>query len=115
MSDTKALIKYVRDRLNDGPNITFGKPTVLNLVEALEQAEARAKDNSEALTAAYMSGKYDGRKEAEANVARLNKMVDWLAMHLSGYDAQKKCTVYAAYWKESARRAVASAESGVKG
>ena len=40
MSDTKALIKYVRDRLNDGPNITFGKPTVYDLVEALEQAEA---------------------------------------------------------------------------
>lgn len=41
MSDTKALIKYVRDRLNDGPNITFGKPTVCDLVEALEQAEAQ--------------------------------------------------------------------------
>ena len=40
MSDTKALIKYVRDRLNDGPNITFGKPTVCDLVDALEQAEA---------------------------------------------------------------------------
>ena len=39
MSDTKALIKYVRDRLNDGPNITFGKPTVRDLVDALEQAE----------------------------------------------------------------------------
>ena len=39
MSDTKALIKYVRDRLNDGPNITFGKPTVCDLVEALEQVE----------------------------------------------------------------------------
>ena len=36
MSDTKALIKYVSDRLNDGPNLTFGKPTVLDLVEALE-------------------------------------------------------------------------------
>lgn len=32
MSDTKALIKYVRDRLNDGPNITFGKPTVRDMV-----------------------------------------------------------------------------------
>ena len=43
MSDTKALIKYVRDRLNDGPNITFGKPTVRDMVDALEQAEARAE------------------------------------------------------------------------
>ena len=40
MSNTKALIKYVRDRLNDGPNITFGKPTVYDLVDAIEQAEA---------------------------------------------------------------------------
>ena len=41
MSDTKSLLKYVRDRLNDGPNITFGKPTVKDLVDALEQAEAQ--------------------------------------------------------------------------
>ena len=53
MSNTKALIKYVRDRLNDGPNLTFGKPTVYDLVEALESAEA--------------------------NVVRLTKMIDWLA------------------------------------
>ena len=83
MSDTKALIKYVSDRLNEGPNITFGKPTVFDLVEALESAEAIAKDNSEALTAAYMSGKYDGRKEAEANVARLAKMVDFMAQQMA--------------------------------
>ena len=44
MSDTKALIKYVRDRLNDGPNITFGKPTVYDLVEALEQAVAAGEE-----------------------------------------------------------------------
>lgn len=60
MSDTKALIKYVRDRLNDGPNITFGKPTVLDLVDALEQAEAEN--------------------------ARLTKMVDWLVDKL-GFNA----------------------------
>ena len=42
MSDTKALIKYVRDRIEDGPNITFGKPTVCDLVEALEASEHRA-------------------------------------------------------------------------
>ncbi len=35
-SDAKSLIKYVRDRLNDGPNVVFGKPTVRELVEALE-------------------------------------------------------------------------------
>ena len=43
-------------------------------------------------------------------MTRLTKERDWLAMHLSGYDAQKKCTVYAADWKEAARRAVAAWE-----
>ena len=52
MSDTKALIKYARDRLNDGPNITFGKPTVCDLVEALEQAEARAEKAEKELAGA---------------------------------------------------------------
>ena len=112
MSDTKALIKYVSDRLNEGPNITFGKPTVFDLVEALESAEAIATENSEALTAAYMSGKYDGRKEAEANVARLTKMVDWLANKLidcpPGFT---NCALDCAECrKEAARRAVAAGE-----
>ena len=100
MSDTKALIKYVRDRLNDGPNITFGKPTVLDLVDALEQAEAEN--------------------------ARLTKMVDWLAGKLSehcladGGDCNILiCPTYIAcrnatpkVWKEAARRAVDAGEEG---
>ena len=49
-------------------------------------------------------------EQAEANAARLTKELDWLAMHLSGYDAQKKCTVCAADWKEAASRAVAAGE-----
>ena len=101
MSDTKALIKYVRDRLNDGPNITFGKPTVCDLVEALESAEA--------------------------NVVRLTEERDWLADKLSdhcladGGDCNIPiCPTYIAcrnatpkVWKEAARRAVADSE--VKG
>ena len=85
MSDTKVLIKYVRDRLNDGPNITFGKPTVCDLVEALESAEA--------------------------NVARLNKMVDWLANQLYCPPEFTNCAVDCAECrKEAARRAVAAGE-----
>ena len=120
MSDTKTLIKYVRDRLNDGPNITFGKPTVCDLVEALESAEAIAKDNSEARTAAYMSGKYDGRKEAESNVARLTKERDWLADKLAEQNICRAThnkdktislrAIDAEEWKEAARRAVAAGE-----
>ena len=101
MSDTKALIKYVRDRLNDGPNITFGKPTVCDLVEALESAEA--------------------------NVVRLTEERDWLADKLSdhcladGGDCNIPiCPTYIAcrnatpkVWIEAARVAVADSE--VKG
>ena len=85
MSDTKALIKYVRDRLNDGPNITFGKPTVYDLVEALDSAEA--------------------------NVTRLNKMVDWLANQLYCPSEFTNCAVDCAECrKEAASRAVAAGE-----
>ena len=34
-------------------------------------------ENNDALTAAYMSGRYDGRKEAEAQVARLRASLNW--------------------------------------
>ncbi len=100
MSDTKALIKYMRDKLNDGPNITFSKPTVCDLVEALESAEA--------------------------NVTRLNKMVDWLAekcaMHcldksiddsqcsISDCDPVHCLHASADQWKEAASRAVEDSE-----
>ena len=85
MSDTKALIKYVRDRLNDGPNITFGKLTVCDLVEDLDSAEA--------------------------NVARLTKMVDWLANQLDCPSEFTNCAVDCAECrKEAARRAVAAGE-----
>ena len=105
MSDTKALIKYVRDRLNDGPNITFGKPTVCDLVEALESAEAE--------------------------VARLNKERDWLAekcaMHCHDKSTDdSQCNISdcgpvhclhasADEWKEAASQSVADAESEVEG
>ena len=93
MSDTKALIKYVRDRLNDGPNITFGKPTVLDLVEALEASEGRAE-------------------KAEAENDRLTKMVDWLVNKLIYCPPEfTNCAVDCAECrKEAARRAVAAGE-----
>lgn len=106
MSDTKTLIKYVRDRLNDGPNITFGKPTVLDLVEALESAEARVHELEGSLSRSIskQSEMADGiervvkanhaladkAQKAESNVARLTKMADWLsekcAMHCHDKD-----------------------------
>ena len=167
MSDTKALIKYVRDRLNDGPNITFGKPTVCDLVEAIEQAEAqlaaalqvnavRQAEVTAEIINSMMAG-ITGKKESvrvevdgfqcpycneisktieaatahdaicpkhpavmraeqsEANVARLTKMVDWLANQLDCPSEFTNCAVDCAECrKEAARRAVDDAESEVK-
>ena len=135
MSGTKALIKYVRDRLNDGPNITFGKPTVLDLVEALEQAEAEVarlqqRVNellSEELTDCAMRERIQLRlnmHEVLQQNERLTKMVDWLADKLSdhcladGGDCNiSGCPTYIAcrnatpeVWKEAANRAVAAGE-----
>ena len=94
MSDTKTLIKYVRDRLNDGPNITFGKPTVLDLVEALESAEAHVHELEGSLSRSIskQSEMADGieqvvkanpaladkAQKTEAEVARLQQRVNEL-------------------------------------
>ena len=96
MSDTKALIKYVRDRLNDGPNITFGKPTVYDLVEALEQAEAEnarlQQRVNELISEELTDGAVRERIQLRLNMhevlqqnERLTKMVDWLAERAAIY------------------------------
>ena len=88
MSDTKTLIKYVRDRIEDGPNITFGKPTVCDLVEALEASEHRAdklKSDIDAGAKDYsaLMDRHDAQfvraEKAESEVARLTAERDWLA------------------------------------
>ena len=45
----------------------------------MEGINKNKEQKDDALTAAYMLGRYDGRKEAEANVVRLTKERDWLA------------------------------------
>ena len=96
MSDTKVLIKYVRDRLNDGPNITFGKPTVYDLVEALEQAEAEnarlQQRVNELISEELTDGAVRERIQLHLNMhevlqqnERLTKMVDWLAERAAIY------------------------------
>ena len=69
-------------------------------------------EDNDALAAAYMAGRYDGRKQAEADVARLTKMVDWLANKLIDCPPEfTNCAVDCAECrKESARRAVAAGE-----
>lgn len=126
MSDTKEIIEYVRGCIDGVQKVTFGKDTVKSLLDALEQSEAdvaRLQQRvNELLSEELTDGAVRERIQLRFNMhevlqqnERLTKMVDWLAMHLSGYDVQKKCTVYAADWIEAARRAVADAESGVKG
>ena len=76
MSDTKALIKYMRDKLNDGPNITFGKPTVLDLLKAIEQAEARAEKAE--------SDKAELEEDLEATEKNLKESSGFIEELLSG-------------------------------
>ena len=52
-------------------------------------------EDNDALTAAYMAGRYDGRKQAEAELARLTKERDWLAKAL----AEDGCP-YLALWSD---------------
>lgn len=141
MSNTKILIKYVRDRLNDGPNITFGKPTVLDLVEALEQAEAEVvrlqqRMNellSEELTDCAVRERIQLRlnmHEVLQQNERLTKMVDWLAEFIFDRPCAYACCPFDKHrptgpddddcdkthiqcWVEAASAAVA--ESEVKG
>ena len=150
MSDTKALIKYVRDRLNDGPNITFGKPTVRDMVDAIEQADAHAakveamvarlqQRVNELLSEELTDGAVRERIQLRFNMhevsqenARLTKMVDWLAELVfdrpcayaccpfdkhrpTGPDDDECDKTHIQCWAEAARRAVADAESEVKG
>ena len=110
---------------------------IWRLLDALEQAEARVKSRNNHIhrllgEALESERNLDGMKsrlqEAEAENARLAKMVDWLAGKLSehcladGGDCNILiCPTYIAcrnatpkVWKEAARRAVADADSEVK-
>ena len=52
-------------------------------------------EDNDSLTAAYMAGRHDGRKQAEAQVARLTAERDWLAKAL----AEDACP-YLALWSD---------------
>ena len=124
MSDTKALIKYVRDRLDDGPNITFGKPTVYDLVEALEASEHRAdklKSDIDAGAKDY-SALMDRHDAQFVRAEKLREEVNWLAKMCATHCRDKsfdnaQCSIQdcapihcyhasAEQWKEAAREAV---------
>lgn len=162
MSDTKEIIEYVRGCINGVQKVTFGKDTVKSLLNALEQAEARAekaekelagadaeitelrdeledsrgteKDAPNILCAiARLVGVFEHCQElgddmgdmtldavrdlladkqtADAENARLTKMVDWLANQLDCPSEFTNCAVDCAECrKEAARRAVAAGE-----
>ena len=62
---------------------------------AYRHAGGNMSEDNDALAAAYMAGRYDGRKQAEAEVARLTKERDWLAKAL----AEDGCP-YLALWSD---------------
>ena len=84
-------------------------------------------EDNDALAAAYMAGSYDGRKQAEAEVARLTKERDWLAENAADRPCAYACCPFDKHrptgpddddcdkthiqcWAEAARRAVAAGE-----
>ena len=111
LAGADAEISELRDELEDSRGTEKDAPNVLcaiaRLVGVYEHCQELGDDMGE-MTLDAVRDLLADKQTAEANVARLTKERDWLAMHLSGYDAQKKCTVYAADWKEAARRAVAA-------
>ena len=120
MSDS--ILDEVREILQKSSTISFGQEYVIGLVAELEATQGVLSRVQEARV-----GDIDRAEKAEAENARLNKMVDWLADKLSdhcladGGDCNIQiCPTYIAcrnatpeVWKEAANRAVA--ESEVKG
>ena len=124
MSDTTTITAKERAAwrryLIDGTNPTYGRglfytitPRLLN---SLEQAEARAEkaEAERKKDLAHCKSEFDRAEKAEAKVARLTKMVDWLAKALverGHFIGDISSISIAENWKEAARRAVANAES----
>ena len=87
----------------------------------MEGINKNKEQKDDALTAAYMLGRYDGQKEVEARaekaedeVVQLKAERRYLANALSSYGDEDE-EMSAEDRERSARRAVAGAESGVKG
>ena len=56
----------------------------------MEETNKNKEQKDDAITAAYMLGRYDGRKEAGANISRLTEIVDFLA---GGNDSCVGCPI----------------------
>ena len=113
LAGADAEIAELRDELEDSRGTENDAPHVLcetaRLVGVYEHSQELGDDMG-VMTLEAVQDLIADKQKAESNAARLTKMVDWLAMNLSGYDNSKKCTVYAADWKEAASRAVAAGE-----
>ena len=117
MSDS--ILDEVREILQKSPTIHFDQGYVIGLVAELEAIQGVLSRVQEARV-----GDIDRAEKAEAENARLTKMVDWLADKLSdhcltdGGDCNITiCPTYIAcrnatpeVWKEAANRAVAESE-----
>lgn len=79
------------------------------LAEMTQRAEKAEAESADMACAAYLCGKYAGRKELEAQVTRLTKERDWLAEKLTDLNRAMAAVVDdrpLPFWKEAARKAV---------
>ena len=113
LAGADAEIAELRDELEDSRGTEKDAPNVLCAIARLVGVYDHCQELGDDMGTMSLDAVRDllaDKQTAEANVARLTKERDWLAIHLSGYDDQKKCTVYAADLVEAARRAVAAGE-----
>lgn len=109
LAGADAEITELRDELEDSRGTEKDAPNVLcaiaRLVGVYEHSQELGDDMGQ-MVLEEVQNLISDKQNAVAEVTLLNKMCDWLAMHVSGYDDSKKRTVYGVEWKEAARNAV---------
>ena len=113
LAGADAEISSLRDELEDCRGTEKDAPSVLcaiaRILGVYEHSQESGDDMGQ-MVLEEVQNLISDKQNAVAEVTLLNKMCDWLAMHVSGYDDSKKRTVYGVEWKEAARRAVAAGE-----
>jgi hypothetical protein len=119
LAGADAEISELRDELEDSRGTEKDAPNILcaiaRLVGVYEHSQEIGDDMGE-MTLDAVRDMLADKQAADANVARLTKMVDWLASHTADICASVYQDSYDLHWwtdcewKEAARRAVAAGE-----